>query len=102
MGVASQPTMVTKAAVRWHFALGVAGSTSATDPFTSAPGWIAIGYLGMGDALKSGLTVGNWLTENGVAESNGAIETGQYLLLGLRKLLWSLEHRRVICGHGGR
>jgi hypothetical protein len=68
-------------------ALGTAGSTAATDPFTSATGWIAIGYLGTSDAQKSGLTIANnWLTENGVAESDGTIETGQYSYWGYENL----------------
>ena len=67
-------------------ALGVAGSTSATDPFTSASGWVAIGYASTGDAQKNGVTTANWLTENGVFESNGAIETGEYSFWGYENL----------------
>jgi hypothetical protein len=65
-------------------ALSVTGSTTQTDPFTSATGWIAIGYLGCSDANANNLSPSNgtWLTENGVAESNGSIETGEYSFWG--------------------
>lgn len=68
-------------------ALGVAGSTSNTDPFTGAPGWIAIGYASASDAQKNGVTTANWLTENGVMSSDGAIETGTYSFWGHEHLL---------------
>jgi len=68
-------------------ALGVAGSTSQTDPFNGNGGWLAVGFLGCSDAVKSGLTVAaNWLTENGVLESNGAIESGTYSAWGYENL----------------
>jgi hypothetical protein len=67
--------------------LSTPGSTSQTDPFNSNAGWIAIGYAGTSDATSSGLTVaGNWLTEDGVLESNGAIEQGQYSYWGYENL----------------
>jgi hypothetical protein len=68
-------------------ALGAAGSTSQADPINGYAGWMAIGYLGVSDAVKSGLTVANnWLTEDGVMESNGAIENGQYTYWGYENL----------------
>lgn len=68
-------------------ALGTPGSTSQTDPFSGNAGWIAIGYLGVSDAVKSGLTVANnWLTEDGVLESNAAVENGQYTYWGYENL----------------
>jgi len=67
-------------------ALGVAGSTAQADPFTGAPGWIAIGYLGVSDAQSHNLTTANWLTEDGVLESNGAIEQAQYTYWGYENL----------------
>lgn len=67
-------------------ALGIDGSCGQTDPFTSAAHWLAVGYLGTGDATKSGLTVANnWLKLDGVLESNGAIMEGQYYF-------WGYEH----------
>jgi hypothetical protein len=67
-------------------ALGIDGSCQQVDPFTGKTGWVAIGYLGCGDAVKSGLTVANnWLTLDGVQESNGAIIEGQYYF-------WGYEH----------
>jgi len=68
-------------------ALKVAGSTAQQDPFTHASGWIAIGYLSASDASGiGGGTTGNWLTENGVAESDGAIESGEYSFWGYENL----------------
>jgi hypothetical protein len=66
-------------------ALGVAGSTTVTDPFTSAAGWIAIGYASTSDAQKNGVTTANWLTENGVFESSASVVNGQYSY-------WGYEH----------
>lgn len=65
-------------------ALSVTGSTTQTDPFFGGTGWIAIGYLGCSDANGNGLSPSNgtWLTENGVFESNGAIESGEYSYWG--------------------
>lgn len=71
-------------------ALAVDGSQTATGP-DGNPGYLAVGLLGCGDAIKSAnpgnntqtLTVAaNWLTLNGVAESDGAIEEGQYSAFG--------------------
>ncbi len=67
-------------------ALGIDGSCQQVDPFTGKTGWVAIGYLGCGDAVKSGLAVSpNWLTLDGVQESNGAIIEGEYYF-------WGYEH----------
>ena len=65
-------------------ALGLNGSCQQTDPFfPSHPAWFAIGFLGCSDALSHGLAVSpNWLTVDGVLESNGAIEQGQYWAWG--------------------
>jgi hypothetical protein len=65
-------------------ALGIDGSCGQTDPYHAGyPGWIAVGYLSCSDAIKSGLTVAsNWLTENGVAESDGTVIEGQYSYWG--------------------
>jgi hypothetical protein len=64
-------------------ALGIDGSCGQTDPNYGYPGWIAVGYLSASDAIKSGLTVANnWLTENGVAESDGTVIEGQYTYWG--------------------
>src|SRR5258708_4564338 len=60
-------------------ALQIDGSCTQADPnhggFT---GWLAIGYLGIGDAntARSGGAV--WLTHEGVPENNGNIEEGYY------------------------
>jgi hypothetical protein len=65
-------------------ALKIKGSVTQADPINVGPtGWMAIGYLGIGDASKNGNgpTV-NWLTLNGVAESNGAVENGTYSFWG--------------------
>ncbi len=62
-------------------ALSIDGSCQQTDPVFATTGWIAIGYLGIGDAKNINGT-GNgqpfWLTLNGVPETNGAVEEGQY------------------------
>jgi len=64
-------------------ALGVDGSQSQTDPNFGGAGWIAVGYLGVSDATGIGGTAtGNWLSLNGVMESDGAVEEGQYSLWG--------------------
>jgi hypothetical protein len=65
-------------------ALGINGSCSQTDPFaTSHTGWYAIGYLGCSDGISHGLAVSpNWLACDGVLESNGSIEEGQYAMWG--------------------
>ncbi|MDE3067130.1 MAG: hypothetical protein KGJ60_06210 [Verrucomicrobiota bacterium] len=70
-------------------ALAIPGSCQQTDPFPNAfggqnPGWIAIGYISPSDAISHGLTIanGNWLGEDGVMESDGAIENGQYSFWG--------------------
>ena len=64
-------------------ALGINGSCQQTDPFFGKSGWFAVGFLGCSDAVKSGLAVSpNWLTLDGVLESDGAIEEGQYYAWG--------------------
>lgn len=63
-------------------ALGIDGSCNTTDPFFGNSGYFAIGYLGCSDALAHGLTTNNWLTLDGVMESNGSIEEGQYSFWG--------------------
>jgi hypothetical protein len=73
-------------------ALGFPGSTTQADPFVNpytglnGAGWIAIGYASCSDAIKNGVTVANWLTENGVPESDGAIESGAYSYWGYENL----------------
>lgn len=71
-------------------ALRVDGTQAATD-LLGGTGYIAVGYLGTGDAIASAdagnnlgaLTVANnWLALNGVMESDGAIEEGQYSMWG--------------------
>lgn len=64
-------------------ALAIKGSVTQVDPINGPTGWMAIGYLGIGDATANGNgpTV-NWLTLNGVAESNGTIENGAYSFWG--------------------
>jgi len=65
-------------------ALGIDGSCQQTDPFfPSQPGWFAVAFLGVSDAQAHGLAINpNWLTFEGVMESDGAIEEGQYQLWG--------------------
>jgi hypothetical protein len=69
-------------------ALSIDGSCQQTDPNFGTTGWIAIGYLGISDAKNIGGTGAGqpfWLKLNGVAETNGAIEEGQYNY-------WNYEH----------
>jgi hypothetical protein len=47
---------------------------------------LTVGYLGISDASANNLTT-NWLTFNGVAESDGAIESGTYSFYGHEHLL---------------
>jgi hypothetical protein len=65
-------------------ALGIDGSCGQTDPFFAThTGWYAVGFLGISDGLSHGLTTaGNWLMADGVLESDGAIEEGQYAFWG--------------------
>ena len=65
-------------------ALHISGSCQQTDPFTGNNGWFAIGYASPSDLLNPANTVGtnNWLTLDGVPESNGAIENGSYWFWG--------------------
>jgi hypothetical protein len=64
-------------------ALAINGSCGQTDPFFSdKPGWFAIGFMGINDALSKGLTTNNWLTADGVFETDGAVEEGQYAFWG--------------------
>ncbi len=70
-------------------AISLKGSVTQVDPINTdingnpITGWMALGYMGPGDATKNGNgpTV-NWLTCNGVAESDGAIENGTYTIWG--------------------
>ena len=70
-------------------ALGINGSCQQHDPFfynaanSSHSGWFAVAFLGVSDAQAHGLAISpNWLTFEGVMESDGAIEEGQYQLWG--------------------
>lgn len=65
-------------------ALGIDGSCQTADPFfPTHPDYFAMGYLGCSDAVSHGLAVTpNWLTLDGVLESNGSIEQGQYSFWG--------------------
>ncbi len=61
-------------------ALAINGSCGQADPFfPSNPGWFAIGMLGINDAVSKSLP---FLTVEGVLESDGAIEEGQYAFWG--------------------
>ncbi|HWV99974.1 MAG TPA: hypothetical protein VNZ64_09805 [Candidatus Acidoferrum sp.] len=74
-------------------ALSVNGSCQTPDPLQQLPdgttpsGYIAIGYLGIGDATKNSLGTNLWLTLNGVFESDGAVEEGTYSYWGHEHLL---------------
>jgi hypothetical protein len=59
-------------------ALSIDGSAQQTDPNFGTTGWIAIGYLGIGDATTLLGNGGVWLTLNGVPSTNGTIEEGQF------------------------
>lgn len=59
-------------------ALHIDGSCQQLDPINGKSGWIGMGYLGIGDATTLRNNGGVWLTFNGVAYSNGAVEEGQY------------------------
>ena len=59
-------------------ALLIDGSCQQLDPINGLNGWIGVGYLGISDANTLRTAGGVWLTFNGVTESNGAIEEGQY------------------------
>jgi hypothetical protein len=64
-------------------ALAINGSCAQTDPFfPSHTGWYAVGFLGINDSLSKGLTTNNWLMADGVIESDGAVEEGQYAFWG--------------------
>ncbi len=82
-------------------ALSIDGSCQANDPNFGVTGWMAMGYLGMDDANNitnvNNHTGGStyWVTLNGVAESDGAVEQGQYNY-------WGYEHmygRTTISGY---
>lgn len=69
-------------------ALSIDGSCQAVDPNTGLTGWMAIGYVGLDDAITIGGGTGGaafFLTLDGVPESDGAIEQGQYNY-------WNYEH----------
>jgi hypothetical protein len=59
-------------------ALSCDGSCHASDPFSGNTGWIGLGYLGMADAARAKANGAVYLTYNGVNESDGAVEEGQY------------------------
>jgi hypothetical protein len=58
--------------------LSIDGSCQQTDPNFGTTGWIAIGYLGIGDAKTLLNNGGVWITLNGVPSTNGTIEEGQF------------------------
>jgi hypothetical protein len=72
-------------------AMGIDGSCAQTDPFaTNHLGWYAVAMLGVSDAQSHGLAVSpNWVAVDGVMESDGAIEEGQYYLWGHEHLFGS-------------
>jgi hypothetical protein len=60
-------------------ALQIDGSCTQADPINAGfTGWLAAGYLGIGDANTARNGGAVWLTYNGIPESNGAIEEGYY------------------------
>ncbi|HZT23246.1 MAG TPA: hypothetical protein VFB55_10085 [Verrucomicrobiae bacterium] len=73
-------------------ALSIDGSCQQNDPFfgpsgivqphSNLTGWFALGYLGCSDALSHGLTTNQWVSLDGVFESNQAIEEGRYSFWG--------------------
>jgi hypothetical protein len=71
-------------------ALANTGSCQQPDPFNGGKGWFAIGMVGPADALNTGNYGGeptnNWLTVDGVPESNAAIENGPYYFWGHENL----------------
>lgn len=76
-------------------ALSVDGSCQQTDPNFGGTGWLAVGYLGVGDAQKEQLTIANnWLTLDGVMSSDGAIEEGNFKY-------WNYEHMYGRVSNGG-
>src|SRR5882724_7694953 len=62
-------------------ALGVDGSCGQTDPNFGGTGWLAAGFMGLGDASSFPVSP-YWLTLNGVLESDGSVEEGQYSAWG--------------------
>jgi hypothetical protein len=62
------------------------GSTAASDPFNPGHGWFAVAYSGVADASGNGNTTAQWLTENGVLESNASVESGEYSYWGYENL----------------
>jgi len=75
-------------------ALKIPGSCAQTDPNFGNSGWVAIGYLGISDAKTLVSNGGVLLTLNGIAESNGAVEEGQYNF-------WNYEHEYGRVGISG-
>ena len=61
---------------------GTGGVTAPTSGYTGPAGGkaLTVGFLGIGDA--GNLPIGNWLSLNGVPESDGAIESGTYSAFG--------------------
>lgn len=65
--------------------LSIDGCSASVDPISGNTGVITIGYLGIPDASKNSLGTSQWLTLNGVFESDDAIAQGQYTY-------WGYEH----------
>lgn len=64
-------------------AMAIPGSCQQADPVNvGLNGWFALGYASPSDFLNHGVGVTNWVTLDGVAESNGAIENGSYWYWG--------------------
>lgn len=57
-------------------ALLVDGSMEQADPISGGTGWLAVGYLGIGDAKTLGTAF--WLTYQGVPYNDGNVEEGHY------------------------
>jgi hypothetical protein len=102
-------------------AMGILGSCQQADPFNGGTGWFALAYLSPSDALNTGNNGGepiaDWVTVDGVLESNGAIENGsfwfwghehlygKYLISGIQNtvgttLLSAVEGSMVNLGYG--
>lgn len=69
-------------------ALNLAAPANYKGPLGDGNNALTVGYLGVSDATANGLTIAaNWLTFNGVAESDGAVESGTYSFYGHEHLL---------------
>jgi len=62
------------------------GSCQQADPFNGGTGWFALGMVSPSDALNTGNFGGeptsDWVTVDGVSESNASIENGSYYFWG--------------------